>query len=191
MECGCCKCQAGKSADEALEIIKGGHAEFLKSGAVNLSRERREETSKGQKPYAVIVTCSDSRVPPEHIFGAGIGDIFVVRTAGNVIGDFELGSVEYAVAHLGAKLIVVMGHTSCGAVTAAMDFHPEGNITKIMEEIKPCIGDEKDSNAAICKNTQNSIVRIKASEIIQKKLEEGDVKLLSCMYDIQTGAIDW
>ena len=92
--------------------------------------------TKGQSPYAIIVTCSDSRVIPENIFSAGIGELFVIRLAGNIIDDHQLGSIEYAAGHLGCRLVVVLGHTHCGAVDAAINSEPAGYIRCITDEIK-------------------------------------------------------
>jgi carbonic anhydrase len=106
-----------------LNRLKEGNAKFVKAIANDADVSlplRKELAEKGQRPYAIIVTCADSRVPPEHIFNAGLGDLFVIRTAGNVVGEYERASVEYAVAHLGTRLVVVMGHTHCGAVNAAL-----------------------------------------------------------------------
>lgn len=111
-------------AQSVMEYLKQQNEIYVKTGknSGDLSESKREDTTEnGQHPYAVIVTCSDSRVPAEHIFNAGIGELFVIRTAGNVIGDHALGSVEYGMEHLGAKLVVVLGHTNCGAVDAALN----------------------------------------------------------------------
>src|SRR5665647_630126 len=111
----------------------------------------------GQQPYAVIVTCSDSRVPAEYIFSAGIGELFVIRTAGHVIGGFELGSIEYGVQYLGAKIIFVLGHNHCGAVQAAMGSHGKGYIQKILDEIIPVIVGEEDVEKCEKFNIDNSV----------------------------------
>ena len=110
------------SAEDALKRLKKGNEIYLnaKTGSGDISADIRLATSvNGQKPYAVIVTCSDSRVIPEYIFSAGIGELFVIRVAGNVIDNHQLGSIEYAAEHLGCKLVVVLGHTQCGEVGAA------------------------------------------------------------------------
>ena len=108
------------SSDEALQILKEGNARFATDKSVlrNINAERRESLKNGQNPYAVIVSCSDSRVTPTTVFNAGLGELFDIRLAGNVVDDDALGSIEYAVEHLNTPLIVVMGHQSCGAVTA-------------------------------------------------------------------------
>ena len=121
--------------DEALKRLKEGNDRFVnnESKPVNISSERREQLKEGQHPYAVVVSCSDSRVTPTTVFNAGLGEIFDIRIAGNVVDDDALGSIEYGVEHTGAPLVVVMGHESCGAVTAAYDevhnnAHAEGKI---------------------------------------------------------------
>ena len=118
-----------KAPFEALEKLKKGNQDYISALTNPASIEldlRKNLATNGQQPYAVILTCSDSRVAPEHIFSAGLGELFVIRTAGNVVGDFELGSIEYGVEHLGAPIIVVMGHNHCGAVEAALSSHAEG-----------------------------------------------------------------
>ena len=143
------------SSAKAVEKLKEGNEKYLETltGMGDVSKESRMRTYlHGQHPYAIVVTCSDSRVIPESIFSAGIGDLFVIRLAGNVIDDHQLGSIEYAAGHLGCRLIVVLGHTHCGAVDAAMNSDPEGYIKFITDEIKRAIGDEKDERKACEKN---------------------------------------
>jgi carbonic anhydrase len=152
---------------------------------------RAKNIEEGQKPYAVVVTCSDSRVPPEHIFSAGIGELFVIRTAGNVIGEFELGSIEYAVGHLDAPVVMVMGHNHCGAVAAAMQGHGQGYITSIVEEIHPAI--EGEENVCKCENLniENSLKRVHQSELISKLIREGRVKVLGAKYNLESGMVEF
>ena len=145
------------SPKDALEKLKEGNkryitAEFNTSDVSQLKRE--EALDKGQAPYAIIITCSDSRVIPENIFMTGIGELFVIRIAGNVIDEHQLGSIEYAASHLGAPLIVVMGHTHCGAVDAAINHDPEGYIKFITDKIKAAIGSETDPYKAACMNVK-------------------------------------
>ncbi|KAF5084862.1 carbonic anhydrase [Acetobacterium wieringae] len=152
---------------------------------------RSKNVEAGQKPDAVVVTCSDSRVPPEHIFSAGIGELFVIRTAGNVIGDFELGSIEYAVGHLGTSVVLVLGHNHCGAVAAAMQGHGHGYITSIVEEIQPAIVGEE--NVATCENLNidNSIKRILQSEAINERINAGEVRVLGAKYNLESGVVEF
>lgn len=181
-------------ASQAIHKLKEGNEKYLETltGMGNVSKESRVRTYlHGQHPYAIIVTCSDSRVIPESIFSAGIGDLFVIRLAGNVIDDHQLGSIEYAAGHLGCRLIVVMGHTHCGAVDAAMNSDPEGYIKFITDEIKRAIGDEKDERRACEKNVWQSIQMIEHSLEIHHIEEDIGLKVVGAMYDIETGIVDF
>jgi len=155
----------------------------------DISKEKRRITHKhGQNPFAVIVCCSDSRVIPENIFMKGIGDLFVIRTAGNVIGNFELGSIEYAVEHLGCKLVVVMGHTMCGAVKAAFFDTHKGDVLNIVNEIKNAIGNEDNYLKCVKLNAINSLNKIKESKIIN---EFSDVKVINSIYHTHSGKVEF
>ena len=180
------------TAQPALEKLFSGHTAYLDGAAPgDISAGRRMDTAEnGQHPYAVVITCSDSRVPAEHIFGAGLGDIFVIRTAGNVIGEFELGSVEYGAEHLHCKLVLVLGHTHCGAVDAAINGGAHGNIAKITDEISACLPEGCDAREAEILNVKNSISRIMESEIMQELLDKGETKVLGAIYDIESGEVN-
>ena len=110
-----------KTAEEALQLLKDGNARFVQDDTeiINVSSVKRTELEEGQSPYAIVISCSDSRVTPSHVFNAGLGELFEIRVAGNILDDYAMGSVEYGVEHLGCPLLVVMGHEKCGAVTAA------------------------------------------------------------------------
>ena len=152
------------SPSAALARLKEGNKNYLNARTCSgdISPEKRLYTSKnGQKPYAVIVTCSDSRVIPECIFSAGIGDLFVIRVAGNVIDNHQLGSIQYAAEHLGCKLVIVLGHTGCGAVGAALGQN-EGYLKLITDEIARAIGTESDAVRAVMRNVDRSVATIKA-----------------------------
>ena len=182
------------SAAKAIEKLKEGNEKYLETltGMGNVSKESRMRTYlHGQHPYAIVVTCSDSRVIPESIFSAGIGDLFVIRLAGNVIDDHQLGSIEYAAGHLGCRLIVVLGHTHCGAVDAAMNSDPEGYIKFITDEIKRAIGDEKDERKACEKNVWQSIQMIEHSLEIHHIEDEIGLRVVGAMYDIETGKVEF
>ena len=179
-------------ASQAIQKLKEGNEKYLETltGMGDVSKESRVRTYlHGQHPYAIIVTCSDSRVIPESIFSAGIGDLFVIRLAGNVIDDHQLGSIEYAAGHLGCRLIVVLGHTHCGAVDAAMNSDPEGYIKFITDEIKRAIGNEKDERRACEKNVWQSIRMIEHSLEIHHIEEDIGLKVVGAMYDIETGNV--
>ena len=163
-----------KDADKALQRLKDGNDRFVndKSELINVTKERRDQLKDGQNPYAVVVSCSDSRVTPNIVFNAGLGEIFDIRLAGNVVDDDALGSIEYGVAHANAPLIVVMGHESCGAVTAAYNKYTkgtavEGNIEEIVEEIEPSINKDKTLDDAIHTNVTNVANEIKNDQIIK------------------------
>jgi len=179
--------------EEAIQSLIKGNLKFLSTKEDGHSNQiiKTIPAQNGQNPYAVVITCSDSRVPPEHIFSAGIGDLFVIRTAGNVIGDFELGSIEYAVGHLDVPLILVLGHNHCGAVAAAMEGHGEGNTQKILDEIMPAISGEDDVDKCENLNIENSFCRISESEILRNLISKGKVKVVSGKYDIETGVVEF
>lgn len=178
--------EANISAEDALEILKKGNSDYVKCPHIgNISQERRAFTSEfGQHPYAAIVTCSDSRVIPEAIFSAGIGDLFVIRSAGNTVDRFILDSLEYAVGHLGCNLIVVMGHTDCGAISAAMS-HTVGHVISIIEDIRSFIGGEEDPYQAELKNIKASVNRIRRDMVRENLVVEG------AHYHIDTGVVDF
>jgi carbonic anhydrase len=179
------------SPEQSLNKLKNGNLTFIKAIAnpADISIRVRHDTASGQHPHAVLMTCADSRVPPEHIFSAGIGELFVIRTGGNVVGNFELGSIEFAVAQLNAPLIVVMGHTECGAIQAAMKGEADGHIGDILREIKLGLNDAPDEDIAIKNNVQHCMKRIMASEILGGFLDTGKVMLIGAIYDIATGVV--
>ena len=179
------------SAEQALQKLREGNEKYLsaKTGCGDISPEARKKTCEnGQRPYAVIVTCSDSRVIPESIFSAGIGDLFVIRVAGNVMDDHQLGSVEYAASHLGVKLIVVLGHDHCGAVDAALHHDPEGYIRFITDEIKEAIGEEQDPYKACCLNVRHSMAIIEESFAIHQEEEHG-LQVVGAVYHLADGKV--
>lgn len=184
----------GLPAEEALQKLKKGNESYLKAstGAGNVSPEIRQDTcDNGQHPYAVVITCSDSRVIPESIFSAGIGELFTIRVAGNVISDIQLGSVEYAADHLGSNLIVVLGHTNCGAVGAAISGGAEGFIKSITDEIKAAIGEEKDGYKASCLNVERSMKKIRDGLHIPPEGTDDGPKVIGAIYDIRDGHVDF
>src|SRR3954470_22302310 len=138
----------GVNADEALKRLLEGNARFVAGKSNVRDRDlvtRRAALTKEQKPFAIVLSCSDSRVPPEFVFDVGLGDIFVVRTAGQVLDSVDIGSIEYATAHLGPKLIVVLGHQRCGAVSAAVSGANEsGRIPNVVEAIAPAVSETKE-----------------------------------------------
>ncbi len=182
------------TADEARKKLISGNQKYIRS--VQLTSDVSPETlmrfsQSGQQPYAIIITCSDSRVVPELIFSAGIGDLFVIRVAGNVIDSHQLGSIEYAAEHLGTGLIVVLGHDHCGAVDAAMNHEPDGYIKYITDEIVKAIGDEKDEVKACCLNVKHSCDIIEHSLQIQKDEREYGLKVLGAIYHLESGEVEF
>ncbi len=181
------------SAEQALQKLREGNEKYLsaKTGCGDISPEARKQTCEnGQRPYAVIVTCSDSRVIPESIFSAGIGDLFIIRVAGNVIDDHQLGSVEYAAEHLGIRLVVVLGHDHCGAVDAAINHDPEGYIRFITDEIKTAIGDETDDYKACWLNVRHSVRLIEQSFEIHREEEHG-LCVIGALYRLADGKVEF
>lgn len=180
------------SPREVKKHLMDGNELYLESkkNGADVSVDRRKLTSEhGQFPYAVVITCSDSRVPPEHIFSAGVGELFVIRTAGHVIGDFELGSIEYGAAHLHAKVILVLGHEGCGAVSATLGGYAEGNIQSIINEIAMGIGSTKSARDAEVLNVEHSIDRIHSSEVIQELIRENKISIEGAIYRISDGTV--
>ena len=176
------------TAEGALKRLKEGNKNYINAvcGVGDISPEKRLDTSKnGQKPYAVIVTCSDSRVIPEYIFSAGIGELFVIRVAGNVIDNHQLGSIEYAVEHLGCKLVVVLGHTQCGAVGAAATQN-KGYVSFITDEIRQAIGGEIDAVKASILNAKYSVSKI------EKLIAKTDgLQIAPAIYRTESGIVDF
>ncbi|RQW06539.1 carbonic anhydrase [candidate division KSB1 bacterium] len=190
------------SADEALNRLLEGNKRFAANKAIgpNRSESRRLEIVNKQKPFAIILGCVDSRVPPELIFDQGLGDLFVIRSAGQVIDDAIWGSIEFGVAELGAPLIMVLGHTRCGAVTATIEMLEkklpvEGAIGKLVENIKPAIEQiighgEPFIDQTARKNVTLEIDRLKASPILSDAINKGNTKIVGAFYDLRTGVVE-
>ncbi len=186
-----------------LQKLEAGNKRFASGKPMHPDEtlERLRELKKGQHPFAVVVSCSDSRVPAELVFDQGLGDIFSIRTAGNVIGDYELGSIEYAVEHLDCKLVIVMGHKSCGAVKAFIDskgnYNHEDHIKKIVEYIES----EKEENDlakedkltvdnAVNANVLHSVNFLKTAEpILKEYCDQKKITIIGAVYDIESGKV--
>jgi len=200
--------QNGEEAWEELKkgnkcFVEGNLSSYLQHIAQEVTPDVRKELSTGQHPYATILTCSDSRVCPELIFDEGLGEIFTVRVAGNVVDKVTLGSLEYSIEHLGTPLLVLMGHQNCGAVTAALNAKDDsaytGNIGDILTRIKSSaeqakkevdINAEKDKclDRAIQLNVHNAKVDVLAqSTIIKEHVEKGTLKIICLEYYLTTG----
>lgn len=187
------------TADAALKTLLAGNHAFVSAGAScpRQTPARRGEVATSQHPLAVVVGCADSRVPPEAIFGQGIGDLFVIRIAGNVIDDAVLGSIEYAVEHLGAPLVVVLGHERCGAVEAALAPEaPGAHIDALVSRIRRAIArapkpDGDPVEAAVRANVAASVKEVLSSRpVIAPLVQEGKVKVIGARYDLDTGAVE-
>jgi carbonic anhydrase len=186
------------TADEALQRLKKGNEKFVAgSAAADVSAERRQEVAKRQHPFAIILTCADSRLAPEHIFHQGLGDIFVLRVAGNIADPYVLGSTEYAVEHLHSPLIVVLGHSKCGAVEAALgENKPAGNLGKLIAEVH--IGKnlpvEKPAalDAAIANNVRHQAELLtKRSDVVKEFVDHKKVRIVTGVYSLESGKVTW
>ncbi|MBI4946339.1 MAG: carbonic anhydrase [Bacteroidetes bacterium] len=185
------------SSDDAVQELKNGNKRFLENKLINTNyKEQIALTKGGQKPHSVILSCMDSRVPPEIIFDQGIGNIFAVRVAGNIEDENMLGSMEYATEHAGAKLIVVMGHSHCGAVTGAVKNIHLGNLTQLVDQIKPAITSDSTNANIIDETAQNNVKNtikdiLNRSEIISEMVNEKKLKIIGAFYDIETGSVSF
>jgi len=194
------------TADKALQLLKEGNARFTKGQAKNrdLLKQAKLTSAKGQYPFALILSCMDSRGSPELIFDQGIGDVFSVRLAGNVLDEDQLGGMEYATKAVGSHLIVVMGHTSCGAVAGSCSGVEMGSLTQLLQKIQPAIEAVKTANKtpdlncqdskivdAIAKqNVLNVMQDVKSkSKIISDLIDSGEVKIVGAMQDLKTGEV--
>ena len=181
------------SAHEALERLKIGNSQFITSRrtASDISSELVVHLFvHGQSPYAIVITCSDSRVVPEHIFMTSLGELFVIRVAGNVIGDSELASVVYAASHLHTRLVLVLGHDHCGAMDAALNHNPDGYVKYITDEIKSAIGEASDPLEATRLNVMHSMDVIEHSLQIQHEEELG-LRVKGAIYHLEDGSVEW
>jgi carbonic anhydrase len=187
------------SPDEALKNLLDGNARYVASKSVHPDQttKRRTEVAAGQHPFAVILGCADSRVPPELIFDQGLGDLFVIRVAGNVASAEVLGSVEYAVEHLGVPVVMVLGHEKCGAVKATAE-HEDGDVhvASLVKAIEPAVHEARQQkgdlvhNAVAC-NVKNAARTIAAATPTLKSLiAAGKLKVIGADYDLATGKVD-
>lgn len=197
--------QAKLTPFTALELLKEGNKRFVNNLKINRNLlQQVNETAAGQYPFAFILSCIDSRTSAELIFDQGLGDIFSCRIAGNVLNDDIVGSMEFACKVAGSKIIVVLGHTKCGAVKGACDEVKLGNLTGLLEKIKPAIeaeietrNERSSSNAAFVENvshlnvmhTLNEIP--KRSQVLSELIDEGQIILVGAMYNVETGAVEF
>ena len=198
-----CKSQSASvpsTPEEALAELIAGNERYVNEECVNprSDMERVEETAPHQAPFAAVVGCSDSRVPVELLFDQGIGDIFVIRTAGNnVNSEMVMGSVDYAIEHLGVKVLLVLGHGSCGGVTGAIseDGHEHGNIGHLLgtirEDVSDYVGKVENLDDAIRHHTHVQVERILAYPHVAEKIEKGELLVKAAYYDVNTGKVTY
>jgi carbonic anhydrase len=197
--------QASMTSEKALEFLKEGNQRFVNSLKKNRDLlQQVNETAQGQFPFATILSCIDSRTSAELIFDQGLGDVFSIRIAGNIINEDILGSMEFACKVAGSKLILVLGHTNCGAIKGACDAVEMGNLTALLSKIKPAVkqetqtlDDRNSKNVNFVENVAEINVRstVKAiperSSILKEMLDGGDIKIVGGMYNVQTGTVDF
>ena len=200
------------SAQEALDRLRNGNRRFVSGFANKGSKHnsyRRAVTAEGQNPFAIILGCSDSRVPAEIVFDQGLGDLFVIRVAGNIVAPSQIGSVEFATSSFGTTLVVVLGHSQCGAVLAALNHAREqpaqeqsGNSRSIVDRIRPAIepllSSENDTEAdaliecAIRANVRASVDQLRhGSKILEKQIDNEELQIIGAEYSLETGAVEY
>jgi carbonic anhydrase len=190
------------AGQDSLSKLMDGNTRFATGalGQKDLGEARRQELTKGQHPFATVLTCSDSRVAPEIIFDQGLGDIFIIRDAGNVVEPVTLGSIEYGVEHLHTPLLVILGHEKCGAVAAALDTkgEPEGNIGAILKKIMPAVKTAKKAgkdregtlDLAIQENVRNTYKNVMKSKVVSELVHEGKLRIIGAEYYLGTGKVE-
>lgn len=197
--------QVTMTPEKSLESLKDGNVRFLNNSKIERDLlDQVKDTSNGQFPFATILSCIDSRVSSELIFDQGVGDIFSVRIAGNFVNEDILGSMEFACKLAGTKLIVVLGHTSCGAVKGACDDAKMGNLTTLLAKIKPAVDAVVEPSDAAQRNSKNlefvntvaeknvylTIDNIrKESPVLEEMEKNGELKIMGAMYDVSSGAV--
>ncbi len=198
--------QSGLSASDAVQILKDGNSRFVNKSPISRNLVGQvQDTSTGQYPFAAVVSCIDSRIPTEVVFDQGIGDVFNARVAGNFVNVDILGSLEFACKVAGSKLIVVMGHTSCGAVKGACDHVELGNLTDMLSKIHPAMknistpeGTDRSSaniefvNKVAVENVKLNIQRIKdESSVLNDMFTAGEIDIVGAMYDVKDGSVNF
>lgn len=198
--------QSGLTPENAIQLLKAGNQRFMAERPLNRNLTQQiNDTSTGQYPFAVVLSCIDSRIPTEIIFDQGIGDIFNARIAGNFINDDILGSMEFGCKLAGSKVIVVMGHTACGAVKGACDHAELGLLTQMLDKIMPAVDSVKTEpgvdrssknidfvNRVSAANVEIAIQEIKSRSTVLKEMEDdGEIAIIGAMYDIKTGKVSF
>ena len=196
--------QGQLTPDQALALLRDGNARFAAGQSINCDLlQQVRDTSSGQAPFAAVVGCIDSRVPPELVFDQRIGDIFAARIAGNYVNDDIIGSLEFATQLAGSKAIVVLGHSECGAVKGAVDNAKLGLLTGVLAQIRPSLakldyqGVPSSKDKALVQrvaeqNMRDAVARLTArSEVLAQRVQAGQLKVVGAMHDISTGKIQW
>ena len=198
--------QSAITPSQAIEILKQGNVRFTSGSTTSRDYQSQvSQTAGGQYPLAAVVSCIDSRIPTEIVFDQGIGDIFNARIAGNFVNEDILGSLEFACKVAGAKAIVVMGHTSCGAIMGACDKAELGNLTQLLEKITPAVdavetpegADRSSANAAFvdavaAKNVEFTLAKIREnSSVLNEMLEANEIEIIGAMYDVASGKVSF
>lgn len=198
--------EEGVSAQTALEELKKGNKRFVEDDVkhINQGEDRRKKLATGQKPHTIVLSCSDSRVAPELLFDQGLGDLFVIRTAGNTVGSDAVASIEYAVEHLGSKLLVVMGHESCGAVKAALTTpvgHTAGSfdLDTLVGKIRPHVQGSRSlasSDKTLRVPVQDNVSAVtcnlmKRSKILREHFKKGNLTVQPAIYGLESGKVDF
>jgi carbonic anhydrase len=191
----------GLTPSQCFEILVEGNKRFINN--LNKDHDHLEminETREGQFPFAVILSCMDSRTSVEFIFDQGLGDLFSIRVAGNIVNDDILASIEYAVKYVGSKVLMVLGHTSCGAIKSAKEGVKDGHITSLLSRITPSISKAmlKDDGSHMFKdpvtyaNVENSLEEILTrSSIVKEMFQAGEIGLMGAVYDVENGSVDF
>jgi carbonic anhydrase len=198
--------QSATTPSQAIEMLKQGNVRFTSGSTTSRDYQSQvSQTAGGQYPLAAVVSCIDSRIPTEIVFDQGIGDIFNARIAGNFVNEDILGSLEFACKVAGAKAIVVMGHTSCGAIKGACDKAELGNLTQLLEKITPAVdavetpegADRSSANAAFvdavaAKNVKLTLAKIREnSPVLKEMLEANEIEIIGAMYDVASGKVSF
>nr|ACF98065.1 putative carbonic anhydrase [uncultured bacterium 888] len=197
--------QANTTPDAALAMLKEGNARFVAGKSINCDLlAQAKATAEGQAPFASVVGCIDSRVPPELVFDQRIGDIFTARVAGNFVNTDIIGSLEFATKLSGSKLIVVLGHSECGAIKGAVDDAKLGNLTAMLANIRPAVlkikgvdGPQSSKNKKLVQavadvNAKDAAATlVSKSEVLRELVKEGQLKIVAAMYDLATGRVTW
>lgn len=198
-------CQDAMTPQMIIDRFKQGNARFASGKSTQrMYLNQVKATAAGQFPLASVVSCIDSRAPAEIVFDQGLGDLFNARVAGNIVNEDILGSLEFASKVMGSKLIVVLGHTSCGAIKGACDDAKLGNLTQLIAKIKPAVSkvpddgkDRSSKNLAFVnkvaeQNVRLSVATIRAKSAILKEMEDkGEIKIVGALYDLSTGKVEW